>query len=124
MTAFYPGAAMIDAYSSGGFSFAGMSHRGSILVLPGGIHAWPVNSLEALVPDDFTPVFQWAELDAVLLGTGASMLRPPRAVREAFEERRLPLDFMATPAAVSTYNVLLAEQRRVAAALIAVDRIA
>lgn len=118
MTAFFPGRAPIDAYGNGGFRFAGMSHKGSILVLPGGIHAWR-HGVD-LSPEDFAMVFDArAEIDMLLLGTGAEMRRPPRPVREAFASNGLGLDFMSTGAAVATYNILLAENRKVAAALLA-----
>lgn len=119
MTAFFPGRAAIDAYGNGGFRFAGMSHRGSILLLPGGIHAWRHD--DVLSPQDFAMVFvERADIDVLLLGTGATMRRPSRPVRDAFAAHGLTLDFMSTGAAVSTYNILLAENRKVAAALIAV----
>ena len=119
MTAFFPGRAPIDAYGNGGFRFAGMSHKGSILLLPGGIHAWRHG--DELRPEDFAMIFAArAAIDMVLLGTGAEMRRPPKPVREAFAAHGLGLDFMGTGAAVSTYNILLAEDRKVAAALIAV----
>jgi uncharacterized protein len=119
LTAFFPGRAPIDAYGNGGFRFARLSHRGSILVLPGGIHAW--RHSEELRPQDFAMVFdERAAIDVLLLGTGTEMLRPPPQVREAFAAHGLTLDFMSTGSAVRTYNILLAENRRVAAALIAV----
>jgi uncharacterized protein len=119
LTAFFPGRATIDAYGNGGFRFAGMSHRGSILALPGGIHAWRHG--DELAPEDFAMVFSArAEIDMLLLGTGTDMHRPPSAVREAFAAQGLALDFMSTGSAVRTYNILLAENRKVAAALIAV----
>jgi uncharacterized protein len=119
LTAFFPGRAVIDAYGNGGFRFAGMSHRGSILALPGGIHAWRHG--DELSPEDFAMVFaERAEIDVLLLGTGAGMRRPPRPVRDAFTAHGVALDFMSTGAAVRTYNILLAEERKVAAALIAV----
>ena len=120
MTAFFPGRAPIEAYGNGGFRFAGMSHRGSILVLPDGIHAWPPETAGDLSPEDFTAAFA-ASLDFLLLGTGREMLRPPKSVRDAFNRRNLALDVMATGAAVRTFNVLLAEKRTFAAALIAVE---
>ena len=41
--AHFPRPAQIDAYGNGGFRFAGMSHQGSILCLPSGIHGWLAN---------------------------------------------------------------------------------
>lgn len=120
MSAFYPGRAPIDAYGNGGFRFAGMSHVGSLLVLPSGIGEWlPAMPLK---PEDFARVFAEASsIDYILLGTGTEMLRPPREVREAFAVRSLGIEPMTTGAAVTTYNVLLGEGRRVGAALIAVQ---
>ena len=122
MTAFFPGRAPIEAYGNGGFRFAGMSHRGSILVLPDGIHAWPVWRTDDLRPEDFAYVFAARSgIDFLLLGTGAEMLRPPKLIRTCFAIRNVPLDFMSTGAAVRTLNILLAEKRTFAAALIAVE---
>ena len=123
MTPFYPGLTPIEAYVAGGFRFAGMSHQGSILVLPSGIHAWATETIDDVIPTDFELVFAADGIDLLLIGSGVELRRPPRAVREAFASRNMAFDVMATPAAVSTYNVLLDERRRVAAALIAVDRL-
>jgi uncharacterized protein len=124
-TARYPGRAPIDAYGNGGFRFAGMSHRGSILCLPGAIVAWDgvdaLEGAEALAPSHFAPVF--SERDAIgflLLGTGRRQVFPSRELRQAFREHGIGLDAMDTGAACRTYNVLIAEGRPLAAALIAV----
>lgn len=122
MTAHFPGRAPIETYGGGGFGFAQMSHRGSILALPSGIYAWHVNPL-ALTLDDFALVLaEQGEIDILLIGMGVDMARPPKPVREALQAAGLMIDPMATGHAVATYNLLLAEKRRVAAALIAVDR--
>ena len=122
MNAFYPGRAPIDAYGNGGFRFAGMSHLGSLLVLPSGMHRWDVSDFGLLKPEDFALVFAEAGgIDFLLLGTGMTMSRPPKPIIAAFAERKLPIDFMSTGSAVRTYGVLLAEKRKVAAAFIAVQ---
>ncbi|MPZ58825.1 MAG: hypothetical protein GEU91_20495 [Rhizobiales bacterium] len=118
----YPASALIEAYGAGGFRFAGMSHRGSLLFMPDGIWAWPVRSPDGLSQDALAPVFARApELDLVLVGTGRDPWIMPNALHERFRALRLTVDTMTTGAAVRTYNVLLAERRRIAAALIAVD---
>ena len=118
---FYPGQAPIDAYGDGGFRFAGMSHRGSLLLLPSGIHAWAATDAAALAMADFAPLLaEHAGIEFVLLGTGAGQVFPSRAVRQGFDDAELGLDAMTTGSAARTYNVLLAEGRKVAAALIAV----
>jgi len=118
---FVPGRYQIDAYGNGGFRFADMSHRGSILVLPSGVRAWPVNSIAELTDEAFEPVFEEADaLELLLLGTGLDVAGIPSSFRERFREARIGLDVMQTGAAARTYNILLAENRRVGAALIAV----
>ena len=113
MSGFYPGQPPVDAYGNGGFRFAQMSHRGSILLLPSGVYAWDEK--------DFGPVLaERGGIDLFILGTGPVMLRPSRPVREAFEKAGIQLDAMATGFAISTYNLLLAEKRRVGAGLAAV----
>ncbi len=123
LTARYPGRAPIDAYGNGGFRFADMSHRGSLLCLPSGIYAWPptgVGDIEE--PGPFAPALaEGQSLGLLLLGTGRRHAIPSAAVRRAFEEARIALEAMDTGAACRTYNVLLAEQRPVGAALLAVD---
>lgn len=121
-TGFFPGRAAIDAYGDGGFRFAGMSHRGSLLLLPSGIHAWPIARFEDMAEDTFAAVF--AERDGIellLLGTGATQIFPTFALKARFERAGLGLEVMSTGAACRTYNILLGEGRAVAAALIAVS---
>lgn len=120
--AHFPGRAPIDAYGNNGFRFADMSHRGSILCLPSGIHGWEPNDPKALVLGDFARMLEEAQdFDVVLIGMGTEIRPVPKALREAFKDRRIIADPMSTGAAVRTFNVLLAEDRRVAAALIAVE---
>jgi uncharacterized protein len=120
--AHFPGRAPIDAYGNGGFRFADMSHRGSILCLPSGIHGWEPEDPAAFQPSDFERVFQQTErIEILLVGTGSELKPLPRALRQAFRDVGISADPMSTGAAVRTYNVLLAEDRAVAAALVAVD---
>ncbi len=121
-SSFFPVRAPINAYGNGGFRFAQMSHRGSILLLPSGIHAWPVTQFSDLIVSDFSRVFdEAADIEFLLLGCGDELQRPPADIREEFREHGTWIEPMATGAAARTWNVLLAEQRAVAAALIAVD---
>jgi uncharacterized protein len=120
--AHFPGRAPIDAYGNNGFRFADMSHRGSILCLPSGIHGWEPKDPQALVLADFARMLEEAQdFDVVLIGMGMEIRTIPKVLREAFKDRRIVADPMSTGAAVRTFNVLLAEERRVAAALIAVE---
>ncbi|MBM3520376.1 MAG: hypothetical protein FJX63_06380 [Alphaproteobacteria bacterium] len=116
----YPGQVPIDGYGAGLFHFAGMAHHGAILALPSGIYDWSPSEPEPAIAD-FTQLFAEASaIDIVLLGTGGSLRLRTASLRQAFAERSLSLDAMASPAALSTYNLLLAERRRVAAALLPV----
>jgi uncharacterized protein len=118
----YPGRAPIDAYGNGGFRFADMSHRGSILCVPGGIIAWQAVTL-ADVTADLIPLLaaEGATGGIILLGTGRLPEFPRTGVMAAFRDAGLWLEIMDTGAAARTYNVLLAENRDVSAALLAVD---
>jgi len=116
-----PRPALIDAYGNGGFRFAGMSHRGSLLCFPDGIWAWSVGSLAELTASSLDAVFMRREvLDLFLIGAGNDPWVLSEALRTRFREESLPVDALTTGAAVRTYNILLGENRRVGAGLIAV----
>lgn len=116
-----PRPAPIDAYGDGGFRFAGMSHRGSLLCFPDGIWAWPVTSVAELSSSTLEGAFDRADsLDFFLIGAGRDPWVLPEHLRSRFRELSLSVDSMPTGAAVRTYNILLAENRRVGAGLIAI----
>tara|TARA_B100000378_G_scaffold180563_1_gene145993 strand:- start:50 stop:436 length:387 start_codon:yes stop_codon:yes gene_type:complete len=119
--AHFPGRAPIDTYGNGGFRFADMSHRGSLLCLPSGIHGWDVTSPQEMTVETFERVLAEAEgIEVLLVGTGLDLSLLPRPLKAALKERGIVADPMNTGAAVRTYNILLEESRAVAAALIAV----
>ena len=116
-----PRAAPIDAYGNGGFRFAEMSHRGSLLCLPDGIWAWPVSDPAQIGEAALARVFDnSAAIDTLLIGTGAGVWLAPEPLRNALRAVRIVLDVMQTGPAIRTYNIMMGEGRRVAAALIAV----
>jgi len=117
-----PRQALIEAHGAGGFRFAGMSHRGSLLCLPDGVWAWPISAPCALTDDSFALVFARADaLDFFILGTGDAPWIMPEPMRLRFREAHISVDAMTTGPAVRTYNVMQLEGRRVAAGLIAVE---
>lgn len=119
--AHFPGRAPIDAYGNGGFRFADMSHRGSLLLLPSGIYGWEMMEGDPLSVDAFQRVLEEAGgIEVLLVGTGKDLRPIPADLKAALRERGIASDPMGTGAAVRTYNIMLAEQRAVAAALIAV----
>jgi len=120
--AYFPGRAPIDAYGNGGFRFADMSHRGSLLIVPSGIYGWDVSDFTEFTPESCTRILEeMARGTFVLLGTGVEHRPPPAPVARLFADAGIGLEPMSTGAAARTYNVLLAEGRDFAAALIAVD---
>ena len=120
-----PHQALIDAHGGGGFRFAGMSHRGSLLRLPDGIWAWPVAAAADLNDDLLALVFaRFDAIDFFILGTGDAPWIVPGSLRARFREAHVSLDAMTTSPAVRTYNVLLTEGRRVGAGLIAIGNLA
>jgi len=116
-----PQATAIDAYGNGGFRFADMSHRGSILCLPDGIWAWPVGAPQDITGESLERVFAAKGVELFMLGTGKQPWLMPEALRWRFRDARIGLEVTPTGPAVRTYNILFAEGRRVGAALIAVD---
>ena len=120
--AHFPGRVPIDAYGNGGFRFGGMSHKGSILCLPSGIYGWNVAKPDDLNVANFRNVFGEAnDIEVLIVGCGAELVPIKLPLRNSLRASNISADPMNTGAAVRTYNVLLAEGRAVAAALLAVD---
>jgi uncharacterized protein len=117
----FPRPAPIEAYGKGGFAFADMSHRGSLLCLPDGIWAWAVTRPEDIDEASLARVFASANaIDTLVVGTGMAVWLPPKPLRDALRAVKVVLDPMQTGPAIRTYNIMMGERRRVAAALIAV----
>jgi len=116
-----PHAAPIEAYGKGGFRFAGMSHRGSLLCLPAGIWPAPVRTLQDITAETFALVFAGAPIDHFLIGTGREVVPLRRELAALFAQHDIAVEAMTTGSAIMTYNILLEERRRVGALLIAVD---
>ena len=114
---FLPQVLPIISFGDGGFRFGSHSHLGSLLVLPSGMRAWDGVDFGAILAEK-------AQIDFVLLGTGANMFRPDRRTIALLASEGLNLDFMNTSSAVHTYNVMLAEGRRIAAGFLAVGAVA
>jgi uncharacterized protein len=119
---YYPQQVQIDAYGNGGFRFAGMSHRGSLLCLPSGMQSWAVETAAGLTLESLKPVLEAADqLNVLLIGLGTDIVGLDPAIRAEFKARGVIVEAIATGGAVRTYNVLMAEDRAVGAALIAVE---
>jgi uncharacterized protein len=118
---FLPGRHAVEGIGQNGFRFGGMSHQGSVLMLASGVHIWlppaPFKHSVALYEMVFAEA---SEIDILLIGAGTIPWALPQDLREAFRGASISADVMTTPSAASTWNVLLAEGRRVAAALVAI----
>ena len=116
----YPAA--IDAYGGGGFRFAGMSHRGSLLFLPNGVWAIPAATPDAIGEAEIGLVLASAPaIEHLLIGAGRDPWWVPKALAVRLHAHGIVAEAMTTGPAVRTYNQLLAEGRRVGALLIAVE---
>ena len=117
-----PRSAPIEAYGNGGFRFDEMSHRGSLLCLPDSMWAWPVTRPQEIDRTSLARVFEQASgIDTLIIGTGNDVWLPPQELREALRRLHVGIDAMQTGPAIRTYNIMVGERRRVAAALIAVS---
>lgn len=115
------GRQMIDAYGNGRFTVSGTVHHGSIIVFPDRTLAWPARAVGDVGLASLAPVIEAREgLELLLLGCGARLTQIPRELRALLRGAGLTVELMDTGAACRTYNVLAAEDRKVAAALIAV----
>jgi len=116
------GRQLINGYGDGGFRISGTRHEGSVWVLPDVTIAWPVTQLSEADPERMRELIAQAveHVEILLIGTGKAMLPLPKALREICREAGIAVEQMDTGAACRTYNVLLTEERAVAAALIAV----
>jgi uncharacterized protein len=112
------GRQVIEGYGASGFRVAGIHYAVSILVFPDATLEWQVSRFEDVTLDALQPVVERGGTEILLLGCGARMQRVPAALRQALKGAGISLDAMDTGAACRTYNVLLAEDRRVAAALL------
>ena len=113
---------LIEAYGDGGFTVAGEKIHGSLLIFPSRIDAWSAERPEDITLESLAEVFKEdPAVELLLVGCGALQVQPSAALRHELSAAGVVADFMNTGAACRTFNVLLAEDRRVAAALIAVS---
>jgi uncharacterized protein len=112
---------LIEAYGDGGFKVAGQDYSGSVLVFAEHTQPWPLHDWDVATEGDFDTVLQSEPLPELLvIGCGAHFQMLPKSLKQLFRRHGVPVEAMDTGAACRTYNVLLAEGRRVVAALIAV----
>src|SRR5215510_5898408 len=116
------GRQIVESYGGGRFRVSGQVFEGSILVLADRTTPWPAADIASMTPESLAAVAEAARagaIDLLLVGCGARMAPLPSGLRQAFRELGVVMEPMDTGAACRTYNVLIAEGRRVAAARIA-----
>jgi len=112
------GRQIIERYAASGFRVNGVIYHGSVLVFPDLTVAWDAANASDVTLDTLAPVIEHGGVEILLLGLGRSTSAIPATLRTALRTAGIALEAMDTGAACRTYNVLVAEDRRVAAALI------
>lgn len=116
------GRQVVEKYGNGRFTISGEVWDGSVVILPEVTFAWDVSAPEQISYESFRELIaKEVPVDILLLGCGPRMTLVPSDLRKALRARGMVVEPMDTGAACRTFNILLAEERRVAAALIAVD---
>lgn len=117
------GRQVIESYGAGGFRITGERYEGALLVLPDVVHAWSAKEWDSVTAQTLAPLFDAdaTEPTTLLFGTGETQHFPSRALRQELRAQGLVVEPMNTGAACRTYNVLMAEGRKVAAALLPVE---
>lgn len=112
---------VIDGYGPGQFCISGQWRVGAVIVLPDRTLAWEASDAASLSVGHFTPVLEAEpKVEILLLGTGPTMRMIPKDLRLSLREQGVVVELMDSRAVCRTYNVLLAEGRRVAAAMLPV----
>ena len=102
---------VFSAYGEGWVEASGRRGSGSLLV------GWAAGGIGSLTPGETAPLVEWKP-EIVLLGSGATFRFPDPAALAPLYEAGIGVEVMDTKAACRTYNILLAEGRRVVAALV------
>jgi len=116
------GRQLIQGYGNGGFRILGKRLEGSLIVFPESCVAWPVTSAADISIESLdTVIGKASETQMLVIGCGPDFTDEPSGLRQDLRKYGIVLEWMDTGAACRTFNVLLGEERRAAAALIAVD---
>lgn len=118
---FVPGRHLVDSLMDSGFRFADMTHNGSLIFGPTGVFAWPPRNVRDINLGSFDKILSFkTSIDFLIIGCGDMPVRLDDEVTWALKENKIRFDTMSTAAAARTYNIMISEERRVAAALICV----
>jgi uncharacterized protein len=118
----HSGSQVIESYGGGRFCIGGVFHNGSVSVFSDKTVSWPITLANQISLVSINKEILISEaIEILLIGCGKVLIPPPKTLRSSLKEQKLILEWMTTDAACRTFNILLAEERSVAAALIAVD---
>ena len=118
------GQQVIASYGPGRFSVSKEIYQGSIIVFPERAYAWPVGEVGEISVENLAPVLVAdPAVEILLIGCGEKMQRVPEPLLQALRDKSIGVDVMDTGAACRTFNLVLGEGRRVAAALIALPEV-
>ncbi len=115
------GRRLIQGYGGGGFRISGLDLAGSVLVFPDRTLPWPVTTADEIRLESFAEILSAdPAVEILLIGCGPQASMLAANIRHALSDKGVSAETMDTGAACRTFNVLMAEDRAVAAALIAV----
>ena len=115
------GRSLIQSHGNSRFKISGDFHEGSVIVFSESVESWQAVTLEDITIDNLMAVTERSsEIDILIVGCGETFTLPPKELRLALKEHGIVLEWMDSRAACRTFNVLLAEERPAAAAILAV----
>lgn len=117
------GQQIIQSYAGGTFKVSGQIYAHPLIVTPDEAQPWAIsqNHPDHMTSADFDAVIALSHsCDVFLFGTGKMLIFLPVELKKTLKTQGLHLEMMDTGAACRTYNVLMAEGRRVAALLLPV----
>ena len=107
----------IRAYSDGEISVNEKTVTKSVVISPDIIQPWTPRSIDELAPEHVDPIIE-LNPEIVIIGTGQELAFPPAGIIAGLQTRGIGAEIMANDAACRTFNILLAEDRRVLVALL------
>ncbi len=108
---------VVTAYGADYVAVNGVRHEQSLIVLPDRVAAWSARSFDALTAEDFA-FLATLQAEIILLGTGPRQRFPHPRLTAPLARAGIGVEVMDLQAASRTYNILVAEERKVAAALL------
>lgn len=108
---------VITSYGGGAFTISAVEYRENVLVMPGKTLPWAFASVEQLDAEPLLLMLHGQGVELLLIGCGKRMELLPPCLRKALKSGGITTETMDTGAACRTYNVLMSEERRVAALL-------